>query len=259
MIPERGVGARPSSHSDESVSPRSIVQSVSANPESSRNAINRGLLPDLDSMSPSPRKRSATAAHVIGELEASSPSKRQNAGKSQGGQRRRPVLASVYANLEEMPVPADHSCEPEPGSGVQSTGVTPLMTRMLVSSERADEDNDFVQEFGGFLVASPFNSRRQGPAEGGAASKGKYLDAGGSDWAEVRGVQRGEARNGGAGRGRRPLRLSAVTWNLAGKLPPASIGSIAPGDDVDIFAMGTQVMVIYAPLSDVVASSHACP
>ena len=85
MIPERGVGTRPRGHSDDlSVSPRSRVRSVSANPESSRNAINRGLLPDLDdSLSPvaSPRKRSAAVARVH-EIEpaVSSPSKRPNVG-----------------------------------------------------------------------------------------------------------------------------------------------------------------------------------
>uniref|UniRef100_A0A7S4NMY5 Inositol polyphosphate-related phosphatase domain-containing protein n=1 Tax=Guillardia theta TaxID=55529 RepID=A0A7S4NMY5_GUITH len=41
-----------------------------------------------------------------------------------------------------------------------------------------------------------------------------------------------------------PLRVYAVTWNLAGKLPPASIGGITPSEDTDIFAMATQECMV---------------
>jgi len=42
----------------------------------------------------------------------------------------------------------------------------------------------------------------------------------------------------------RPLRVYAVTWNLAGKLPPASISGITPSEDTDVFAIGTQECMV---------------
>ena len=38
--------------------------------------------------------------------------------------------------------------------------------------------------------------------------------------------------------------MYAVTWNLAGKLPPASIGTIAPTQEVDVIAVGTQECLV---------------
>ncbi len=114
----------------------------------------------------------------------------------------------------------------EPGSGVYSTGVTPLLNKMGVN-----EDQGCGEDYNGFKVASPFNSRRSGALQfgggGGGAARGKYLE---DEFAgEARGMGRADARRGGKGGGggvARPLRMWAITWNLAGKLPPASIAGI---------------------------------
>ena len=87
------------------------------------------------------------------------------------------------------------------------------------------------EDYNGFKVASPFNSRRSGALQfgggGGGAARGKYLE---DEFAgEARGVGRADARRGGERGGRgvaRPLRMWAITWNLAGKLPPASIAGM---------------------------------
>ena len=87
-------------------------------------------------------------------------------------------------------------------------------------------------------------------------------DDGGGAWAARRGGGAAaalsssvEVGRGGAGAG---LRIVAVTWNLAGKLPPASINSIVPGGGFDVYVVGTQeCMVQCGTLKSFIKTSKA--
>ena len=256
MIPERSVGYR-STPTEVSVSPKSRQRSVSANPESSRNT-SRGLLPDFYEDVPSPNTRKRVAAHSATYTDSVDVRSRPN----ESVQKRRPVPAAIYAQIEEL-----HGDTPVvAGSGVQSTGITPLITRSLLLNSAhsdcggGDELEGLPAEMAGFQIASPHNSRRAVADKAGSTlsasytSKLRYLDA--DDSRGRGGVGRGDVRregrqsdpvHGGVEEGResnRPLRMYAVTWNLAGKLPPASIASIVPAEEVDIVAVGTQECLV---------------
>jgi hypothetical protein len=56
----------------------------------------------------------------------------------------------------------------EPGSGVYSTGVTPLLNKMAVHDAQG-----CGEDYNGFKVASPFNSRRSGALQFGGAGGGR--------------------------------------------------------------------------------------
>ena len=127
---------------------------------------------------------------------------------------------------------------------------------MQSAVKRVDDLVDAEADFGGFRVASPGRSGGVG-ASGRRLSKrdknsrktnriapsimGKYL--GGSEGASQHGLGRADARKVAGVLGR-PLTMYAVTWNLAGKLPPASIGTIAPTQEVDVIAVGTQECLV---------------
>ena len=93
-------------------------------------------LSSLQVTSPATRKRTSVRDEFLDNV--SSPSKRQSLGaqsasttqSADGKRKRRPVPAAVYANLQEKPDAPEAGVEP--GSGVQSTGVTPLVSRLQV-------------------------------------------------------------------------------------------------------------------------------
>jgi len=101
--------------------------------------------------------------------------------------------------------------------GSAATGFTPVLRGLSIAEHASPSERA-----AGFTVASPAASR---------ARPGRHLE---EDGPAPPTAAAGEAGDVGRRLFRaRGLRLFAVTWNLAGRLPPASIASIAPDQDFE--------------------------